>query len=205
MSSSDTKVFKKISIYYDQLVNQYGHSPQACDYGNPLSQQTKFRTLSEVMDLTGKTVHDVGCGMGDFADYLTGRFRDVTYSGIDISPKMVETARQAHPSLNIRLGNIIKDDVGRFDVITANGIFYLLGTEAPALMKKIVARMYTMSLQAVAFNSLSSWAQDKKEGEFYADPLETTEFCRKLTPWVVLRHDYHHRDFTVYLYRTQNK
>lgn len=205
MSSSDTKVFKKISSYYDQLVNQYGHSPRACDYGNPLSQQTKFRTLSEVMDLTGKTILDVGCGMGDYADYLTGRFRDFTYSGIDISPKMVETARQAHPSLDIQMGNIIKDAMGRFDVITANGIFYLLGPGAPTLMKEMVARMYALSIRAVAFNSLSSWAHDKEEGEFYADPLETTEFCRQLTPWVVLRHDYHPRDFSVYLYREQNK
>jgi len=205
VKSSDTKVFKKISSYYDHLVKQYGHSPRACDYGNPLSQQTKFRTLSAVMDLTGKTILDVGCGMGDYADYLTGRFKDFTYSGIDISSKMVETARQAHPALDIRLGNIIEDVIERFDVITANGIFYLLGPGAPALMKEMVTRMYALSIRAVAFNSLSSWAQDKEEGEFYADPLDTTEFCRQLTPWVVLRHDYHSRDFTVYLYREQNK
>jgi hypothetical protein len=54
----------------------------------------------------------------------------------------------------------------------------------------------------VAFNSLSAWATDQEAGEFYADPLRVVDFCRRITPRVVLRHDYHPRDFTVYLYKT---
>jgi hypothetical protein len=41
----------------------------------------------------------------------------------------------------------------------------------------------------------------QEPGEFYADPVEIVRFCRSLTPWVVLRHDYLAHDFTVYLYR----
>ena len=201
MNTPDKDIFNRISCYYDGLVDTHGHSHRACDYGNPLSQQTKFRVLSEVMDLSGRTVLDVGCGMADYSDYLAERFDDVSYSGIDISAKMVEHARVAHPHVNVQLGNIMVDDLDSCDVVTANGIFYLLGSRASVLMKDLAARMYALATQAVAFNSLSSWTQDQEKGEFYADPFATVEFCRQLTPWVVLRHDYHSRDFTIYMYR----
>ena len=61
-----------------------------------------------------------------------------------------------------------------------------------------------MSNSVVAFNSLSSWANDKEKGEFYADPLEVLKFCKTLSPWVVLRHDYHSRDFTIFIYKERN-
>ena len=201
MNTLDQKIFSRISGYYDELVDLHGNSHRACDYGNPLSQQTKFKVLSEVTNMSGNTVLDVGCGMADYSVYLAGRFNDVTYTGIDISAKMVTYAKDAHPYTNIRLGNVMVDDFASFDVVTANGIFYLLGSRASALMKDIIERMYSLSTQAVAFNSLSAWTKEKEEGEFYADPLATVEFCRQITPWVVLRHDYHSRDFTVYMYK----
>jgi len=103
----------------------------------------------------------------------------------------------------VKLANILDDSIrDGFDLVTANGIFYLLGDEAWPTMQEIVRRMYAVAEHAVAFNSLSSWAEDKEAGEFYADPAEVLQFCRTLTPWVVLRHDYHPRDFTVYMYKT---
>ena len=89
-----------------------------------------------------------------------------------------------------------------FDVVVANGIFYLLDEQPAPMMQHMIERMFSLAKKAVAFNSLSAWARDQEGGEFYADPLQTVEFCRRLTPWVVLRHDYHPRDFTVYLYKT---
>ncbi|MBU1564934.1 MAG: class I SAM-dependent methyltransferase [Proteobacteria bacterium] len=201
MNTLDQKIFSRISGYYDELVDLHGNSHRACDYGNPLSQQTKFKVLSEVTNMSGKTVLDVGCGMAEYSVYLAGRFNDVTYTGIDISSKMVAYAKDAHPHTNIQLGNVMADVFESFDVVTANGIFYLLGSRASALMKDIIERMYSISTRAVAFNSLSSWTQDQEEGEFYPDPLATVDFCRQITPWVVLRHDYHSRDFTVYMYK----
>jgi hypothetical protein len=89
----------------------------------------------------------------------------------------------------------------QYDVVTANGIFYLLGGDALRLMRELVTCMFALARRAVTFNSLSAWAGDQTAGEYYADPLETVAFCRTLTPWVALRHDYHPRDFTVYLYK----
>jgi hypothetical protein len=65
----------------------------------------------------------------------------------------------------------------------------------------MVTKMFELSRVATVFTSLSAWGAVKEQGEFHADPVETLTFCRSLTPWVVLRHEYHERDFAVYLYR----
>ncbi len=194
--------FDRITKFYDSLVDRYGHDPRACDYGRAESQATKFKVLADVMDLKNKRVLDVGCGFADYADYLRDRFGSVTYVGIDISTRMISEARRLRPNLDLRVCNILDDTVnGTFDVVTANGIFYLLGDEAPGLMHQIIRRMYETAQSAVAFNSLSSWAEIKQPGEFHADPAETMEFCRRCTPWVTMRHDYLPHDFAIYMYR----
>jgi SAM-dependent methyltransferase len=195
--------FGRIANYYQDLVQKYGHDPRACDYGRPQSQEIKFRVLSEAMPVKGRSVLDVGCGFADFHRFLRDRFGEVRYSGIDVCPAMVEEARRLDPHCEVKLANILDASIReRFDLVTANGIFYLLGDEAWPTMQEIVRRMYAVAEHAVAFNSLSSWAEDKEAGEFYADPAEVLQFCRTLTPWVVLRHDYHPRDFTIYMYKT---
>ena len=204
MSETVTPVapFERIAQFYDQRVEQYGHDPRACDYGRPQSQLKKFAVLADVLPLTNTTILDVGCGFADYATYLASRFASISYTGIDLSAQMIATAQQLHPDLNLQVGNIVQEaGQARFDVVTTNGIFYLLGDSAPSLMRHIIQHMFTLARQAVAFNSLSTWAPEQEAGEFYADPIEILEFCRTLSSRVVLRHDYLPHDFTIYLYR----
>ena len=198
-----TDPFARIADYYECLIEKYGHDPRACDYGRAESQRTKFLVLSEVMPLANCSLLDVGCGFADFATFLQGHFAGLRYSGIDLCSGMVSEAQRNHPDLDFRIANISDAAFDRtYDVVAANGIFYLLGEQAWPMMRQMIERMYALAKSAVAFNSLSSWATNQERGEFYADPLQTVDFCRRLTPWVVLRHDYHPRDFTIYLYKT---
>ena len=203
MPEQMTDTFGRISDYYEQLVQKYGHDPRACDYGRPESQYSKFRVLSEVMQLTNRNILDVGCGFADFAAYLQQRFPGVQYSGIDLCASMITVARRNRPDLDLRVANLFDISFDRpFDVVTANGIFYLLGEQAWPMMQKMIERMFGLAVSALAFNSLSNWASDQEANEFYADPVQVLRFCRELSPWVALRHDYHLRDFTVYMYKT---
>jgi SAM-dependent methyltransferase len=193
---------ERLARFYTGLVEQYGHHPRACDYGRPQSQRLKFEVLAEVMDLRGRRVLDVGCGFADFADYLAERHPGVVYEGVDITPRMIVEARRLHPGLSLRVLDILEDDPGGpYDLVTANGIFYLLADEPEARMQRLIARMYALSRGAVAFNTHSGWAPYREPHEFYSDPLATVAFCRTLTPWVVLRHDYMAHDFSAFLYR----
>jgi SAM-dependent methyltransferase len=205
MPEEMTDPFARIAGYYEGLIQKYGHDPRACDYGRPESQEIKFRVLSEVMPLANTNLLDVGCGFADFAVYLQKRFPGLTYAGVDLCASMVIEARRNHPELDLRIANILEASFdGTFDVVTANGIFYLLGEQAWPMMQKIIGRLYELATSAVAFNSLSLWTnkEEQEAGEYYADPIKVVDFCRQLTPRVVLRHDYHPRDFTIYMYKT---
>jgi cyclopropane fatty-acyl-phospholipid synthase-like methyltransferase len=192
----------RIGDYYAQLVAKHGSAPRSCDYGRAASQRRKFAAVAAVMPLQGCRVLDVGCGLGDFADYLDEHAENAAYVGVDIAPSMLEMARKLRPHLDLRLCDILSETPGtRFDLVTANGIFYLLGPNAQASMEKLIARMFELTDQAVAFTSLSTWAEKNDPDEFYADPLRTLEYCRTISPWVTLRHDYLQHDFTIYMYK----
>jgi SAM-dependent methyltransferase len=197
-------VFGRISSFYDGLVETHGHEPRACDYGRPESQIAKFRVLADVAPLDNKSVLDVGCGFADFSTYLNERYSNVTYSGVDLSENMIREAKRCLPNVDVQVGNVLDMEGNNIvDFVTANGIFYLLEEQAPSLMQSLVHRMFAMCRVGLAFNSLSSWAPDQEPGEFYADPVQTLSWCHTLSPFVVLRHDYHSRDFTVYVYKAQ--
>jgi len=194
--------FALISSFYDELVAKHGDDPRSCDYGSSRSQAVKFDVIADAADLTGLSVLDVGCGLAHFADHLERRYPGVEYAGIDLSPQMIAQARARRPDLRLEVGNLLDYDLGRrFDVVVANGIFYLLGPEAPVLLRSLVTRMWSLADQLVAFTTLSTWAPEHHAGEFQADPLDTLGFCRTLTPRITLRHDYMPHDFTVFLHR----
>jgi len=188
--------------YYEQLYRQHGNSPLASDYGSEASQQTKFRVLGDAADFAGKRVLDVGCGLGRFSDYLEKRFGQLQYHGVDITPSVVESAAQQFANHTFECRNILSDPPNaRYDIVTANGIFYLVRDQPWLFMQQMVEAMFSLCREAVAFNSLSTWADFTNDDEFYADPTQTLAFCQTLTRRVVLRHDYMGHDFTVFMYR----
>ncbi|MGE5535144.1 MAG: class I SAM-dependent methyltransferase [Acidobacteriota bacterium] len=194
--------FDAIASHFDTLVAKHGYHPCGCDYGDFSSQRLRFSILTQATDYSRKSVLDVGSGFGDFADYLKSHFSDVRYSGVDISREMVRMARERHPGLNIRHVNILDEDPGHFDIVVAVGIFYLLGSNARTLMRKIITRMFELANETVAFSTLSARAPVREPGEFFADPADTFNFCQSLCERVVLRHDYLRHDFTIYMYKS---
>lgn len=194
----------RIAAYYDRLVDRYGHDPRACDASGRASLKVRYRVLSEVMNLSGKSVLEVGCGFGDLGAYLRQKYEGVQYTGVDISSRMIEEGQKANPGLLLYQANVLEMDPSQqFDVVLAQGIFYLLGNNAEAKMHRLIEEIFSLARQAVAFSAISTWARQKDSTEFYADPIKLLDWCRRLTPWLVLRHDYHPGDVTMYLYKRE--
>lgn len=201
----DNNIFKQdndLNIhYYTELVNRYGIDVQSLNWGSSESQKLRFSILSQVGPLKGAKVLDVGCGLGDFYAWLEKNDIMAEYTGIDITPAMVENARQRFPKTRFEVFNLLEDGCDIYDYVVASGIFTRRLREPITYLEKMIHRAYELARKAVAFNSLSSWATDQEANEFYANPLAVLGFCRTITPWVVMRHDYLPHDFTIYMYR----
>jgi SAM-dependent methyltransferase len=197
---------EKTARYFDALVREHGADPRSVDWGSAASQGRRFEVLAAIGALDGTRILDVGCGTGDLLQWLLSRNLSVTYTGVDITPGMIDVAATRFPDASFHVGSVLEwspPAEQRFDWVFASGIFYLRQERPTEYLNAAVARMYALAERGIAFNSLSAWADVVDDGEFHADPLATLAMCRALSPRLALRHDYHPRDFAIYVYRPQ--
>ena len=194
---------RRIREHYVPLLQEHGPTFRAVDWGSSQGQEARFRVLLEVGSCVHASILDVGCGVGHLVEQLMARQFKGRYLGIDALPEMVTNARKRYPDWRFEEGNILEARAPwTADYVVGSGLFTFSDLD---LMKKTVTAMFAACTKGVAFNALSAWADRKEPGEFQADPLATVEFCRTLTPWVSLRHDYMPQDFTIYLYRDADR
>ena len=198
---------KNLEIY-SSMFSDYGFSLSTVGWGSKLSQEKRFKVLLEAIpDISNRRVKllDLGCGLGFLYGYITSHDLNIDYTGIDISPELVESARE-HYGDHFEVMDIFDDSdfdylvKSKFDWVVASGIFTYYTQDSYGALGTIVYSMYKIASEGIAFNSLSQYGQVEK-GKFFAHPSVVTDICRKFSPRFVLRHDYMPHDFTVYLFK----
>lgn len=192
---------------YTSLLEKHGCDYQALNWGSKESQLLRFQVLADIGVSEGDSILDVGCGLGDFYEWLDKNLPSLAYAGLDMTPAMVKAAAKRFPSVSFIEGTIdaLIEQRQQFDFVMASGIFAHRQQSPIDFLHNMIEKMYEQSIKGCAFNCLSSWRDIKDEQEFYANPLSTVEFCRSLSSRVVLRHDYHEGDFTIYMYRPEHQ
>lgn len=192
---------QRVAGYFDALATQHGYHFRTLDTGSEASQKRNYRIMSEVGDLQGKSILDIGCGLTQFYDYLTvERGLQVNYVGIDVSPEVVRLAQEYHPNRDIRLGDVLNSRLdGPYDYVFANGLFYIDHTSR--FVQAFMKRAFQLCKMATCVCTISTYAPVKHTGESPIDPASFFRLSMRLTPHVVLRHDYAAHDFTTYLYQ----
>ena len=99
-------------------------------------------------DLQGRRVLDAGCGTGALAVEAARRGADVV--AIDLSPKLVDLARQrmpesfVHGSLDFRSGDMLDDKLGNFDhVVAMDSIIHYETKDAVNALSRLAERTST--------------------------------------------------------------
>ena len=99
-------------------------------------------------DMRGQRVLDAGCGTGALAVEAARRGADVV--AIDLSPKLVELARQrmpvafAHGSLDLRSGDMLDPKLGKFDhVVAMDSVIHYETKDAVAALSRLAERTST--------------------------------------------------------------
>lgn len=186
---------------YNAAFEENGETHAGVRWASKEGQELRFQILSEIGDLNGATILDVGCGFGHFGEWLACKGIKVSYTGLDITGRLLDQARLRIPEGTFIEASILGDEIKdqKFDYVIASGLFADYPKGGIHWMTQVITRLWSLSTKGVAFNSLSLWTNDREANEFHADPGETINYCSSLTKWVVMRHDYHPRDFTIFM------
>jgi len=198
-------MLKKNIDYYSSLLDKHGASPEGVGWNGQAAQEIRFSQLCHLVRLDSFSVNDLGCGTGDLANYLRANYKSVDYTGYDVIPKMIATAKARFKESNTRFKLICSGDaMQEADYTLASGIFNLKFNQTETEWREfILSSLRTMdrsSRYGFAFNALTQYSDQlmMKRDLFYADPLWLFDFCKKnFSRNVALLHDYNIYDFTI--------
>ena len=203
MKSGDQK---KIVHYYNELFNKYGYSPKSLgwDKGN---QFLRFHQLTSDWSLNGKTFLDVGCGFGDFVDYLHHlEVSNFSYVGSDLVKAFVNEARARHGTSNVKFFQqdfLNADFTQVVDYSIASGVFNLTlqdHDEYEHLFKNM-EKMFSLSSKAISIDFLSDKVDYSHTHNFNFSPEKILSMAYNFSRNVVLKNTYFPFEFSVTIYK----
>lgn len=114
-------IIRSVRESYDQIADEYARRifNELCN--KPLDRELLNRFAAAVFGRGD--VCDMGCGPGHVARYL--RDKGATVFGLDLSPRMLEQARQLNPDIQFREGNMMALDL-KDESLAAITAFYAI-------------------------------------------------------------------------------
>ncbi len=191
---------KKIQSHYLPRLAQHNESFKILDWANAASQQRRFEILAEHVALAGRTLLDVGCGVGDLQGFLSRRSIEANYTGVDILEKMVAEARTRHPSGVFEHADIFSGDSpagAPFDVVFCSGTFNLNIGNNHEFLPRAIARLLELTGHTLAFNLLHDRIPAKEKEYAYYNPQKIVEMLETKVSQIRLLDDYLPNDFTI--------
>lgn len=200
---------KKILSFYDQHIDVHKSGPKAVGWNDKQSQTVRFVALCKVGNFEGTSVLDVGCGLGDFYKYLVDHYESVDYTGIDINPRYIESARKAYLDVRFEVvdfgeytggpAHIAMRSIagGPFDYVCASGVFAVKIPDYKQVYFGQIKKMFGLARRGVSFTMLDREEHPNDEEYAAYSVEEVRAFCLSLTDDVVVVHDYLPHDFTV--------
>lgn len=91
-------MIEEIKIYYDELASTYDKNRFGNSYGKYIDSQERIYLKKNLPHFSSSNILDLGCG--------TGRFLEFASHGADISPKMIEVAKNKFSNKEIKIGSV---------------------------------------------------------------------------------------------------
>jgi len=193
-----------VKDFFNKLVEKHGYSPKSLAYGSEKSQKIKFNIVTEVGIEDNCSVLDVGCGFGDYFNYLKQRgIKNVKYCGIDISNKIVDLAKEKNSLVNVIQGNVLDlSDDEKYDYVISLGFNAVKTGSNWETLTQVLDKMWKLSKKGIAYNAVSTFSEAKPRKIYFVSPAKVIDYImNNLTYKVVFRHDYMPHDFTIFAYK----
>ena len=145
------------------------------------AQYKRFAVLADSVFLHKSSILDVGCGLADLFHFITQGFGyNINYTGIDLSPKMIELAKEQLKNIPLPQNNssvitLLCQDIftenpykpDSFEYVYSSGIFNLnLGNNLEFLQKAFLL-FASLCKKAFVCSLLSDTSDDKEDMYYY--------------------------------------
>jgi SAM-dependent methyltransferase len=201
------RALSQVEELYTGNLAEYGLEARAVGWSDPQSQLLRFKRLAYAIEAdppeTSIRVNDWGCGYGAMFEFLDRQpgFDLASYRGYDISPQMVEAAREnvRDPRAEFVVGTQIDQDADYTFVSGTFNVHREASEDAWAkFVKQTLIEIGRRSHRGFAFNLLTTHVDWRKDDLFYGDPTEYFDFCRRqISEYVSLLHDYPLFEWTI--------
>jgi len=191
---------------YQRLYTAHGYSPRALGWDKG-KQFLRFHQLTSNLDLGGASLLDVGCGFGDFVDYLRCLgIEGCSYTGIDLVGEFIAEGKGRFGSPRATFVQTSLEDyepAAAFDYVIASGTFNLRveGVDGYELIRRSLARMFALSRIAVSVDFISDKVDHAHAHNFNSAPETILSMAYGLSRNVMLRNDYFPFEFSVTIYK----
>lgn len=189
---------------YNRRFEQFGRDLRTVGWGKREDQRLRFEVLFRGIDPTGKTILDVGCGLGDLVPFLQERTGgDFAYIGIDVAGRLVEDARSVHGGerRHFLATDVFSPELPQVDIAVLSGALSLKAAGIEEYARRTLVRMHELAREAACLNFLSKYVDFELEKNQHYEPERVFAWARGASRWVNIIHDYPLYEFTVQLFR----
>jgi len=181
---------------YQDAVHKYGGTFDATLWISKEGQRARFDVMRNFVDFEHCSILDVGCGIGDFAQFLVDHHVEFeSFLGIDAMDKMIETAtNRSIPNATFSAVDVVTslDQLQEADWVTCSGTLNAMGEE---LAIKVIDALYDHCTVGLAFNFLSNRsgrdpASECLEPASRFNTLELLQHVLRKTPLVSFTQSY---------------
>jgi len=193
---------KRIVDRHRDSLTRYGYHPYSLYWSSREIQEIRFEVLAGIGIGSGDSVLDVGCGFGDFREWFERQGGKLEYTGIDLSPDLLEQAKHRHAGGTFLCGDLFDMEFAdqSFDWVILSGALNEPLHDDGAYARRMIARMYALCRRGLAFNLLDARHLNAHDLQTH-QPEVVLEYCRALCPDCSLHDDYLKNDFTIHMRR----
>ncbi|OGL46130.1 MAG: hypothetical protein A2W05_09750 [Candidatus Schekmanbacteria bacterium RBG_16_38_10] len=194
----------KMTGLYNGRYHEFGRDIRTVGWGSKRDQFLRFEVLFRGLNPKGKTILDVGCGLGDLISFLDERTAgDYCYVGVDVADRLIEDARKTFtaPNIEFHVGDVFSASLPKVDISVLSGAlsFKVDGIEKYA--HDTMRKMFELSREAACLNFLTKYVDYELEKNQHYYPESIFSQAKELSRRVNLIHDYLLYEFTVQIFK----
>lgn len=197
------EISKNMIERYSSRYREMGYNIKTLGWGSKEQQYYRFsQTLQTGLILEDKKILDIGCGFGDYANFLSDNHINFSsYHGVDINPDLINEAKSRNKDKQgIDFAVLDLTESNKMSPTADIGVMLgLLNLNLKDAMDNyeysfnLIKNAFSYVNEALVVDFISSKIDPgypKEDFIFYHDPVSVLEFALSISDNVMIKHDY---------------